>query len=112
MNKAWLPVISLLVVACGDKDDDTATTDEISIILALDGDATSGATVFSSSCSACHGSDGTGGSAPVDLTTHAATMSDEAIVDTVLNGVGGMPAISIDDQSIADVLAYIRSEFG
>ena len=112
MNKNWLAVISLLAVACGDKDDDTAATDEVATILALDGDVTSGTTVFSSSCSACHGTDGTGGLAPVDLTSHAATLSDEAIVDTVLNGVGSMPAISIDDQSIADVLAYIRSEFG
>jgi mono/diheme cytochrome c family protein len=38
--------------------------------------------------------------------------SDEELVATIVNGTGTMEPVALEDQEIADVLAYIRATFG
>ena len=98
-----------LLVGCGDKDGDSASA-RVDDILALTGDSGSGASVYSGNCAACHGADGEGGTGPA--MSDAASGSDEEIVETVLNGEGSMPSFSsLEDQEIADLLAYINATF-
>ena len=90
-----------LLIACGDKEESSLT-----------GDAANGETLFATNCSACHGADATGASAP-DLTSGVqatSTFTDEQLSSVISNGVGSMPAIStLDEQGIADVIAYLRT---
>lgn len=92
----------LLLVACGGGDTDTAS---------LTGDATAGAEVYATSCAACHGASGEGGTGPA-LTDEVPGKSNAEIEEVVLNGEGSMPAISLGDQDLADLLVYLRAEFG
>ena len=39
-------------------------------------------------------------------------MSDEDISDLLGSGQGSMPPVSLDDTELADLLAYLRAEFG
>ena len=107
--------LAFLTVGCGDGDDDIvdATPNaDVEAILTLTGDETAGASVFSSTCSACHGADGDSGYA-ADLTSVVPARSDERIIEAVIYGDGSMPAQSaLTDQEVADVLAYCRDTFG
>lgn len=82
-------------------------------ILALEGDSTEGATVFSDHCASCHGADGTGGTGP-DLTSHIGHHSSAQLVGVVVEGDGVMPGFAgtLDDQQIADVLAFLVESWG
>lgn len=101
-------VLTLGLLACGDKDDTGSAYDDI---LALTGDATTGAEVFTSKCSACHGADGSGTDSGPDLYAQAPGLSDTDLLDIMFNGTGSMPAVSLDDQEAADVLAYVQDTF-
>lgn len=82
-------------------------------ILALDGDATVGATVYADNCASCHASDGTGGTGP-DLTAHVGHHSESELVTVIAEGDGVMPAFAstLTDQEIADVLAFLVDSWG
>ncbi|MGH1348111.1 MAG: c-type cytochrome [Nannocystales bacterium] len=110
-----------LAVGCdgGDEDDTgggTGGDDRSATILGLEGDATAGATLFTSSgCSndACHGADGVSGMAMPSLDTSVMASDDSQIVNTFLNGKGTMPPQSgLSDQALADLLAYVSDTFG
>ncbi len=106
MNK-WM-ILTALLMACGDKSDDTSG-DRVSTITALSGDSTSGEALYTSNCSGCHAADGSGGAGP-------ALMGDlpdaEEIAETVINGKESMPSFdSLSDQDIADVIAYLQATF-
>lgn len=117
-----LPLLWLNSTGCSDSEEDGSGGGDsgarAAAILELTGDATAGQTSFESSCGlgapSCHNSDGTAGSGNArDLTTDAPDMTDEFIINTVLNGQGSMPAQdTLDDQTIANIVAYIRSEWG
>lgn len=101
--RTWmLSLLTLTACAGGGSRNET--------ILALTGDATAGADVFSTSCAACHAADGTGGSGPA-LTDLVGTLSDDVIIDTVLDGSGDMAPVALPDQDMADLLAYLRDTF-
>lgn len=102
-----LTLLTLGLLACGAADD---TGSELDAILALSGDATTGEQVFATSCAACHGTDGTGGTGP-DLYEVSPGLSDEDLLDIMLYGIGSMPAVSLEDQEAADVLAYVQASF-
>ena len=74
-------------------------------ILALTGDATAGATIYSDNCAVCHGADGTGGGGP-NITGES--VGDEAI-NVVIDGKESMTAFGdvLSDQDIADLFAYM-----
>jgi len=95
-------LLGFLLACGGDRTED---------ILALTGDADAGASVYTSECAGCHGADGEGGVGPA-MTTVVPAHTDAQFVDVVLVGVGEMPAHDyMDDQEIADVLAYSRATF-
>lgn len=99
----------------GDGGGESGGDDRGSAILALDGDASAGQSLFAAeACSnmACHGADGTSGSATPSLDTAVSNASDAQIVNSFLNGKGSMPPqASYSDQQLADLLAYV-STFG
>lgn len=77
------------------------------------GDPTAGATVYTSSCAACHGADGTGAVAgAADLTVRVPAMTDAEIEDNVNNGGGDMAAVPMSSDDLADLVAYLRDTFG
>ena len=105
--RTMLALLPMMLIACGDKGDDTAGGG-----VAVDGDAANGEALYASSCAGCHGTDGTGVSAP-DLTSGLVSgMSDALLSDVISNGVGGMPGITSDAQEVADIVAYLRQEWG
>lgn len=116
-------LMAMVLVGCNGDDggDDTgASTDDSGTggqhpALSLTGDATAGSTVYGNSCglSTCHGADGAGtDSEAADLAGQVPALSDEALVGVIVNGVGSMPPQYLEDQQIADVLAYLNQEFG
>lgn len=111
-------IVSLMAVtamAC----DAGGSTDRVTTIESLTGDLASGETVYTENCAVCHLEDGTGdlnGGVGIDLVQ---LYTDEPngehdFIGTVLNGEGDMTAFAdmLDDQQIADVMAYLKDAFG
>lgn len=105
-----LPVV-LTTFACdsgGDEGDRNAD------IKALSGDAASGQALFASkgcNIDSCHGADGNSGTTAPRLADITPMRTDDQIIDSVLDGRESMPPQSLEDQEMADVLAWIRSNF-
>jgi mono/diheme cytochrome c family protein len=93
-------LVSLFFAGC-------ATDTHAADILAMEGDATAGETLFADNCASCHGADATGGSGP-DLSFG---LGDEDEVETILNGEEDMPAFAdtLSDQDIADIIAWTNT---
>jgi mono/diheme cytochrome c family protein len=105
MTRLTVLALAALVslVACAGGEVDEARADDI---LALEGDAASGATLFTANCQSCHGADAQSGSAGQDLPSK----TEDVVVDTVLSGTTGMPSFSsLEDQEIADIVAHLAS---
>ncbi|HWB80583.1 MAG TPA: cytochrome c [Nannocystaceae bacterium] len=110
---------TLAAFACDDGGED-AEPDHARTqgVLDLQGDTAAGATVFMMICgtSACHGADGnTPGTADTKkLSEEIPGRDDRNIVNVILKGEGPMPPQEaiLNDQQIADVLAYVRDTFG
>ena len=75
-------------------------------------DLARGAEVYQTSCGSgyCHGPDGVSGPAP-DHTTAVPALDDEALVAVIQNGSDYMPPVGLDEEGLADVLAYLRATF-
>ena len=75
-----------------------------------------GEELYSEQCVACHGANG-GGEAesgypdapPLDNTVPGLT--DEALVDLIIEGQGGMPPVPVSDDEALDIVAYLRATF-
>jgi mono/diheme cytochrome c family protein len=111
-------VLSLMVVgamACGTEG---PSGDRASTIADLDGDVASGEAVYTANCAVCHLADGTGetnGGVGDDLVQALAEGDDDLeYIEVIINGEGEMTAFgdSLDDQEIADVIAYMNDAFG
>ena len=93
---------------------ETGSGDRKANILMLDGTASAGMAVFSSeTCAteACHGADGNSGMAE-NLSERVPALSDDQIVDVLLEGSGTMPPQThLSDQQLADVLAWLNETF-
>ena len=103
MKWTMIVLAAMSLAGCGDKGDDTAAD--------LTGDPVAGETVFSSTCAACHGADGSGGSGP-SMTDEVPDQTEDEMKDIILNGYDAMPAQSLTDQEVADVIAYLDETFG
>ena len=104
---SFLVVLGAVVAGCGHSHGD------VSSILALEGDATSGAAHFDATCANadCHGADGVEGPGP-SLADAVPDHDDEALMGVIRFGEGNMPAQdSLDDQAVADVVAHLRGRF-
>jgi ubiquinol-cytochrome c reductase cytochrome c subunit len=71
------------------------------------GDAARGAAIFESTCSGCHGPQGSGGG--VGPTLAGAGLDAGTVSATVEQGRGAMPAGLVSGQDEADVVAYVVS---
>ena len=83
--------------------------------LLLDGDPSAGSKIFQDTCGTaiCHGPDGSGGSTNAeDLSVVVPKLSDAVIVDRMTNGYLVMPPQQLEDQQMADVLSYLRQQWG
>ena len=96
-----------------DSTDKNAVSGRIADILALQGEAATGATNFAAVCAACHGDDGLGTSAGPSLAERVPSRDDEGILQSILQGRGDMPAWqdNFQDQELADLLAFLRANF-
>jgi mono/diheme cytochrome c family protein len=79
---------------------------------AAGGDPEAGATVFSTTCAACHGETGHGGAGGPDLTTMPLAQTEEGAIQQVTNGGGGMPPFggTLSEEEIENVAAYVADE--
>ena len=115
---ALIPALAL-AVACGDKDDDSGTTDGTDGTTdgadgtadGTDGTGVDGATVYASTCQNCHGANGNDGFGD-DLTVEVPARSDEELSDVIQNGSGNMAAQNLSDAELDAVLVYLRATFG
>ena len=80
-------------------------------ILALDGDADAGAATFADNCARCHGDDAGGTERAPSLVERAPMRDDATLLRTIIEGRSPMPAWGpeLDDQTLRDVLAFLRS---
>lgn len=116
-----LGVASLLALAAACGGDDTGSGgggggDRVSTIAGMvsSADATNGATIYSGLCgsSSCHGPSGDDGASNAgDLPAQVPSLTDEDIITVIIDGQGQMPAQSLEDQEVADVVAYCRETF-
>jgi quinohemoprotein ethanol dehydrogenase len=74
-----------------------------------DGQATSGAELFSSNCESCHGPNGTGGHVGPDLQKSAVAEDLAKVEKQVRNGKGVMPPFAdvLSDEEIDTVAHYV-----
>src|SRR5678816_423879 len=108
--RLWTGMVALLALAACDKGGDSAGE--------IVGNAADGAKVFAATCaqSNCHGPDGTGSdpsSDADDLNKVVPGLSDDEIELRIKEGFGLMaPVGGLSNQDVADVIAYVRQEFG
>ena len=107
--KRSMGLVALLALAACDKGGDSAGE--------LVGNAADGAKVFAATCaqSNCHGPDGTGSDPSSDaenLNKVVPTLSDAEIESRITDGFGLMAPVGLNPQETADVIAYVRQEFG
>jgi len=108
--RLWTGLVALLALAACDKGSDSAGS--------LVGDPVAGEAVFQTTCAQakCHGPDGSGSdpkSDAADLAKKVPAKSDAEIEAIITGGFALMPAQSaLSDQDVADVIAYLRQEFG
>lgn len=80
------------------------------------GDASAGAGVYTQACESCHGEDGTADvlvddTPSADLTTAVPALDDTELQDVIVDGTGAMPAVTVDDTQLVDLMAYLREVF-
>lgn len=95
-----------------EEDDEEEDDDGISSLYdpTLVGNVESGASLYLSNCSGCHGSSGLGSSGP-SLRESVQEEDDEELWEVILEGEDDMPAIVLQPQQVADIVAWLRSIF-
>ena len=91
-----------------DEEDEEDTMDVYDPTLV--GDSQSGSSLYLSKCSGCHGSSALGSSGP-SLQGAVQEQDDEELWNIILEGTGDMPAINLQPQKVADIVAWLRSIF-
>jgi mono/diheme cytochrome c family protein len=98
----------------GGDDSDSHPQDKPPALL-LEGDPSAGSKIFQETCgtAVCHGPDGSGGSTDAeDLSIVVPKRSDLEIVNVMTDGYLVMPPQQLEDQQMADVLSYLRQQWG
>ena len=99
--------VAILIIfwKIGDLKQDPFITETLSI----NGDTLSGSKLFKINCVGCHGISAQGFVGP-DLHEATQEMSDKKIINQVIKGLTPpMPSFEMDEQSMADLLAYLHS---
>ncbi len=81
-------------------------------ILLIAGDVPCGAIVFVDHCTECHGPAGEGTDDGPDLAAHVPFHTDLGLAALLANGGDDMPDPELTNHQAADVLAWLRDEFG
>lgn len=91
---------------------DTSDTSDTADTADTAPDLVAGQAVFTRSCggSGCHGSTGDDGSAP-NLSDQVPRAEDTELTDVIRNGKGDMPAVTLTDVELRDLLAWLRATF-
>jgi mono/diheme cytochrome c family protein len=109
LRRAAVVALLLVAAACGgggDKKADNAAH------------AQEGSATFAANCATCHGPNGTGGTAPtLNAKEMLSAASDEQLTNIISVGIAGTQMRSwsnelggpLDDDQIANVVAYLRS---
>jgi mono/diheme cytochrome c family protein len=73
---------------------------------------TSGEEIYTSRCSACHGSDLSGRVGPsLKSDSKAAQMPDSYWVQTITKGMGSMPAQRLSENEVTLVIDFIKNQY-
>jgi mono/diheme cytochrome c family protein len=96
--------LAAALVACGGTDSTTAST-RADTVAGLEGSSTTGQTLFSAQCAACHGASGGGGTAPA-----VAGVDALEAIEAMLAGPEDMPVYTaLTDQQLADIAAFVAA---
>lgn len=79
-------------------------------VLALQGDPTSGQTIYTDLCARCHDDDLSGTNRGPNIQDEVIEFSEDALLNVIFTGPGNMPAFDaqLDDQEAADLLSFLR----
>jgi mono/diheme cytochrome c family protein len=106
-----LTLVGGVASGCGGGDDETATapTTTAAATQPGDGQAASGAELFSNNCESCHGPDGAGGHVGPDLQKSAVAEDLARVEEQVRNGGGAMPPFAnvLSDAEIDTVAHHV-----
>ena len=71
-----------------------------------------GAEVYAMDCAGCHGSNGEGAASNPSLIDAVPLLSDEDLMDVLLNPQGSMAIVSLTQAEADAVFTYVRDRFG
>ena len=111
--------LALILAGCGGTESpgtDGGAQTRTQKIAALPGSVTAGQGSYANrGCSGCHGATGLGSGSNPDLHEPLKNDTKEEVIDVLLNGVPNTAMSSyagLEDQELADIYAYMKSEFG
>jgi mono/diheme cytochrome c family protein len=115
LTLAALALAGGVASGCGGGDDDASPEPPPAATTATktgDGQAASGAQLFSSNCQSCHGPDGAGGHIGPNLQKSSVAENLAQVEKQVRNGGGAMPPFSdvLSDKEINTVANYVVEE--
>lgn len=104
MGRRALLVVVVALAGCG-------LHPRVEDVAALQGDEDHGFLVYDANCVRCHGDDGEGRAGPKLATEAIATRDAELLAHQILAGRNLMPGFAdeLDDQEVADLIAYLRT---
>jgi len=115
---ASILAMSIAFMACGEKTEDTATTEDTTDTEVTDtedtstedtsteeADLTNGQAVHDSVCMGCH-------SGNPAMENQSPNLSDSELEGVIQNGSGSMPGQGLSDTDLRDVIAYLRATYG
>ena len=105
--KKLIAAALLSLAGCGGPPVDK--TGRVAAITLLTADVPAGQTVYSNTCSSCHGPDGKGKSARA-IVSDVGSLSNEELATIALNGTGfmGPAGASLSDQQVADLVGWMK----
>jgi quinohemoprotein ethanol dehydrogenase len=114
LTLAVLALMGGVVSGCGGGNDEASTAPPPATTATEtdDGQASSGAQLFSSNCQSCHGVEGTGGHVGPDLQKSSVAEDLAKVEKQVRNGGGAMPPFAdvLSDEEIDVLSRYVVEE--
>ncbi len=114
---ASILAMSIAFMACGEKTEDTATTEDTTEdttdtevtdtedTSTEEADLANGQSVHDSICMACHSSN-------ANMENNTPNLTDSELEGVIQNGSGSMPGQGLSDTDLRDVIAYLRATYG
>ena len=106
MNVLIAGFFSLNLLACGDKEEDTATEEtEDTSTETVEADLANGEVVHDTRCMGCHANN------PA-MEDGVPNLTDSELESVIQNGQGSMPGMGLNEIDLRDVIAFLRQEYG